>query len=281
MSDSADASETATTAAAPGLPTRDELRAHLLTHRIAGAVATPREDNLRKYAMFVERDPYHLFGLEPERVWTMADVLKLMAERCGVSPDPALRQGQDHISVDLTLDALERFALRLRTAAERRQRVLVATGHPSALLAVHLDVAAALRGAGCEIVEAGAGWSYQASAQVGRKRRAIGYFGGVGVTVEGSALVHTHSARPIRAALASLAGEGTPMPDLVVADHGWAGGAGQAGIDAIGFADSNDPALFIGEAEGLVSVTVPLDDGISPRHYAPMTRYVLGVAVLG
>jgi hypothetical protein len=261
-------------------PTREELRVHLLTHRIAGSVATPREDNLRKYAMFVERDPYHLFGLEPERVWTLTDVIKLMAERCGVSADPGYRHGQDHIDVERTLDGLDRFADRLKIAAAERQRVLVATGHPSALLVVHLETAAALRRAGCEVVEAGAGWSYQASAQVGRKRRSIGYFGGVGVMAEGGSLVHTHSARPIRAALASLAGEGAAMPDLVVADHGWCGGAGQAGIDAIGFADSNDPALFVGEAEGLVRVSVPLDDGIAPRHYAPMTQYVLARAGL-
>jgi len=233
-----------------------------------------------KYAMFVERDPYHLFGLEPERVWTMADVIKLMAARCGVSADPSFRSGQDHIDVELTLDALDRFADRVKIAAAEKQRVLVATGHPTALLAVHLDLASALRRVGCEVVEAGAGWSYQASAQVGRKRRSIGYFGGVGVMAEGSALVHTHSARPMRAALASLAGEGTPMPDLVIADHGWCGGAGQAGIDAVGFADSNDPALFVGEAEGLVRVTVPLDDGIAPRHYGPMTRYLLARAGL-
>lgn len=266
--------------ATPPVPSRDELRAHLLTHRIAGAVATPREDNLRKYAMFVERDPYHLFGLEPARVWTMADVLKLMAEKAGVSADPMHRAGQDAIDVDLTLDALDRFGARLGAAAADRQRVLLATGHPTTLLAVHLELAAALRAAGCEIVEAGAGWSYQASAQIGRKRRSIGYYGGVGVMAEGSPLVHTHSARPIRAALASLAGEGAPLPDLVVADHGWCGGAGQAGIDAIGFADSNDPALFAGEAEGTVLVSVPLDDGIAPRHYTPMTRYLLAGAGL-
>jgi hypothetical protein len=261
-------------------PTRDELRDHLLTHRIAGAVATPREDNLRKYAMFAERDPYHLFGLEPERVWTQSDVVKLMADRAGVSPDPKYRSGQDHIDVDLTLDGLDRFADRLGEARELRQRVLLATGHPSTLLAVHLAFAAGLREAGCEVIEAGAGWSYQASAQVGRKRRSIAYFGGVGVTAEGGSLVHTHSARPIRAALASLAGDGEPLPDLVVADHGWCGGAGQAGIDAIGFADSNDPALFVGEAEGVVQVAVPLDDGIAPRHYTPMSRYVLARAGL-
>ena len=256
-------------------PSRDELRADLLTHRIAGAVATPREDNLRKYAMFAERDPYHLFGLEPERVWTQADVVKLMADRAGVSGDLQYRSGPDHIDVELTLNALDRFADRLGEARERRQRVLLATGHPSTLFAVHLAFADALRAAGCEVIEAGAGWSYQASAQVGRKRRSIAYFGGVGVTAEGGSLVHTHSARPIRAALASLAGDGEPLPDLVVADHGWCGGAGQAGIDAIGFADSNDPALFVGEAEGVVQVAVPLDDGIAPRHYTLMTRYML------
>ena len=49
--------------------------------------------------------------------------------------------------------------------------------------------------------------------------------------------------------LAALAEDGQPPPDLVVADHGWAGAAGEAGIDAIGYADCNDPALFVGEAE--------------------------------
>jgi hypothetical protein len=65
-----------------------------------------------------------------------------------------------------------------------------------------------------------------------------------------------------------------------VADHGWAGAAGQAGVDAVGFADSNDPALFVAEAEGKVLVTVPLDDNVQPHLYAPMTAYLLAVAGL-
>ncbi len=64
-------------------------------------------------------------------------------------------------------------------------------------------------------------------------------------------------------------------PDLVVADHGWAGAAGQAGIDTVGFADCNDPALFVGEAEGRVLSCVPLDDNVDPRHYPPLTAYLL------
>jgi hypothetical protein len=46
----------------------------------------------------------------------------------------------------------------------------------------------------------------------------------------------------------------------------------------VGFADSNDPALFVGEAEGDVAVCVPLDDNVAPTLYAPMTAYLLARA---
>ena len=76
-------------------------------------------------------------------------------------------------------------------------------------------------------------------------------------------------------------GAGRPLPDLVVADHGWAGCAGQRGVDSVGYADCNDPALFLGEAEGTLQVVVPLDDHVvSPRYYDPMTAYLLEQAGL-
>jgi hypothetical protein len=43
----------------------------------------------------------------------------------------------------------------------------------------------------------------------------------------------------------------------------------------VGFADSNDPALFVGEAEGRVAVTVPLDDNVQPHLYAPVVDSLL------
>lgn len=83
------------------------------------------------------------------------------------------------------------------------------------------------------------------------------------------------------AILDGLEREGRPLPDLVVADHGWAGCAGQRGIDSLGYADCNDPALFLGEAEGTLQVTVPLDDHVTdPRFYDPMMDYLLDAAGL-
>jgi hypothetical protein len=258
-------------------PTRDELRGHLLASRIAGEVATPRQGNLANFARMAAGEPLYLFGLEPRREWTAADVLALMAERCGVSPDPDHARGQDTIDPDRTLHRLDAMADRLRTAAERRERVLVATGHPVGLRPTHTAVARALREAGCTILTPAEGWVHPLEADFDYQTGILRYVDDVAVLgTDIGTLQHTHSPLPMRAALAEL---DTP-PDLVVADHGWAGAAGQAGVDAVGFADCNDPALFVGEAEGRVLVSVPLDDNVAPHLYAPLTAYLLDRAGL-
>ena len=86
----------------------------------------------------------------------------------------------------------------------------------------------------------------------------------------GGELLHTHEPEPMRAVLAAL----PQPPDLVVADHGWAGAAAESGIDTLGLADSNDPALFVAEAEGKPVVTVPLDDNVAPHIYEPVSAFV-------
>jgi hypothetical protein len=97
----------------------------------------------------------------------------------------------------------------------------------------------------------------------------------------GATLWHTHSPAPMAAILDALEAQGEPLPDLVVADHGWAGHAAQRGLEAVGFADCNDPALFLAEAEGTLSVAIPLDDHVTdPRYYDPLAAYLLDAAGL-
>jgi histidinol phosphate phosphatase hisN-like protein len=263
------------------VPTRDELIAHLVANRIAGDVATSRQNNLGNFRKLADRDSRYLFGIEPDGSWTFAEVLALMAQRCGVSPDDAYHEGVDHIDPELTVLRLEAMAARLRQAAELRERVVVATGHPTGLLAVHVELARALAAAGCRLLMPAAGWSYEVQRFGYRERREIRYVGGVAMLANRGDLNHTHSPRPMVAMLDSLRSSSDEWPDLVIADHGWAGAAGQAGVDSLGFADSNDPALFVAEAEGKVLVTVPLDDNVQPHLYAPMTAYLLAAADLG
>ncbi|TDB91832.1 phosphatase [Actinomadura sp. KC216] len=274
------------------VPTRDELRAHLTRTMIAGGVATPRQNNLLHYRRMAAGHPYYQFGLELKPSWTERTVLEMMVERCGVEPDPRHLYGDDTIDPEITLDTLEAMGERIGRAARRRESVVLATGHPSTLAPLYQAVARALEGAGCRLLTPAAGWTYEIETSYGgaELRRIVYAEPGVAMleSDDGRAQ-HTHDARPMEEMLRELANtasadsaEAKPdfWPDLAIADHGWAGAAGQAGIDTVGFADCNDPALFAGAAEGKIDVVVPLDDGIAAQHYAPLTAYILDRAGL-
>jgi hypothetical protein len=259
-----------------------ELVSYLREALLAGDVETTRDSNHGNAAAFAEGREGYVFGLVPLKTWTLPQVLAVMAERVGIDPDPDRSTGTDVIDPHKTVRALERMRDRLRLAARRRERVIVATGHPAGIIEVHLAIAAALRAAGCELLQPATGAPFDSPGRYGGREfpLAVRYIGGVAVAAErGIALWHTHSPDGMRAMLAELDGLGEAPPGLVVADHGFAGAAAAAGLDVVSFADSNDPALFVGEAEGRVSVTVPIDDNVQPPLYGPISEFLLeGVA---
>jgi hypothetical protein len=263
------------------------LRAHLLAARLAGPVATSREESLRSYRLFAARDPRVLLGLDPEWTWEQRDLIELMADKCGVSADPMHTSGHDVIDPERTLVALDSFAARLGTAARKREAVLLGTGHPHRLLGFYAALADALSAAGCTVLTPAQGSSVDITTRFGLRTYNLDYVQGVALVREpgaqapgGATGAHTHSPLPVRTVLAAAAEGGGPLPELVIGDHGWVCGAGQLGFEAMGLADTDDPALFVGEAEGRVSVVVPLDDAVRSDYYRPLTRYVLNRACL-
>ena len=263
------------------------LRAHLLAARLAGPVATSREQSLRSYRLFAARDPRVLIGLDPEWTWKQPDLVALMADKCGVSGDPRHTSGHDVIDPERTLAALDAFAERLQVAARNRSPVLLGTGHPHRLLGFYAALADALSAAGCAVLTPAQGSCVDITTRFGLRTHNLDYVQGVALVREpgtrptGCATgAHSHSPLPVRLTLAAAAEAGGPLPELVIGDHGWVCGAGQLGFDAIGLGDTDDPALFVGEAEGRVSVAVPLDDAVRSAYYRPLTRYVLNRACL-
>jgi hypothetical protein len=256
------------------LSARSVLRDHLRASGIAGAVATSRESNLASYRNFASGTAYHRFGLTSPRPWTADEVLAVMARRCGVDPDPQYLSGPDTIDPELTLAALDAAAGCLAEVVAAQGSVLLATGHPSGLLQVHLGLAAALREAGCTLLTPAAGWRYTERRKGEPELREIRYVSDVAMVSDRGALNHTHSSRPMQGILAELTESGAALPDLVVADHGWAGASAEAGVRVVGFADSNDPALFVGQEEGKLGVVVPLDDNVTPHLYLPVVDYL-------
>ncbi|MGW0999439.1 phosphatase [Streptomyces sp. NPDC002523] len=267
--------------------TFDALRAHLLDARLAGVVGTSREVSLRSYRLFAARDPRALIGIDPEGIWGPRELLALMADRCGVSADPRHTSGWDMIDPERTLAALDAFAERIRGAARGGVPVLFGTGHPHRLLGFYAALADALSAAGCEVLTPAQGRRVDILTRFGLRTHHLDYVRGVALVREPEGErpgcepgVHSHSPLPVRLALAAAAEAGGPLPGLVIGDHGWVCGAGQLGFEAIGLADTDDPAPFVGEAEGSVAVVVPLDDGVQSSHYGPLTRYVLKRACL-
>ncbi|MEU0119776.1 phosphatase [Streptomyces bobili] len=266
---------------------RGGMSAYLVRVGLAGVVGSAREGSLRRYRLFAARDPRVLIGIDPEGVWSERELLALMAEKCGVSADPEDTSGHDVIDPELTLRALDAFAERLAVVAQRGGPVLLGTGHPHRLLGFYAGIADALSAAGCVVLTPAQGRCIDITTRFGLRTLQLAYVRGVGLVREpgperpgGATGAHTHSPLPVRLALAAAAGAGGPLPELVIGDHGWVCGAGQLGFEAIGLADSDDPALFVGEAEGTVSVVVPLDDGAREEYYLPLTRYVLNRACL-
>jgi hypothetical protein len=228
-----------------------------------------------------------LIGIDPEGAWGQRELLDLMADRCGVSADPRHTSGWDVIDPERTLTALDAFAGRIRSAARGGVPVLFGTGHPHRLLGFYAALADALSAAGCEVLTPAQGRCVDILTRFGLRTHRLDYARGVALVREPGTerpgcepWVHSHSPLPVRLALEAAAEAGGPLPGLVIGDHGWVCGAGQLGFEAIGLADTDDPAPFVGEAEGAVSVVVPLDDGVRSSYYRPLTRYVLKRACL-
>ena len=249
---------------------RDELRAHLVRHRIAGEVATPRASNVGNVHKMLARDPDYWFGVELDHDWTYEDVVAAVAERAGIDADHTRESGADVIDPDRCLDALDAAAARIAEVAAAQGPVLLATGHPTGLLECYMSVATALSAAGCPVLTPAA----ESWVGVQGTQRRIRYVGGVATIGTGGDLLHTHAPEPMMRILGELA-RTDERPALVVADHGWAGAAGQAGLPTVGFADTNDPALFVAAAQGRLDVVVPLDDNVAPAAYVPLTAYLL------
>jgi len=110
-------------------------------------------------------------------------------------------------------------------------------------------------------------------------RRIYRYLRGVGAVTDGVRGLHTHSPLPMEQVLD--AGE---RPELVFADHGFAGAAVSRGIPVIACMDTNDTALAVAHARGRDITLIPLDDGRRPDAYdviAEMFEQELGTGALG
>ncbi|MGH2740084.1 MAG: phosphatase [Actinomycetota bacterium] len=238
---------------------RAALRDALVEAGIAGVNSHDRANVLWKIRRLEYGDPDLQFGISGASGIPTVDVLALVAEAAGFAPDPGLREGPVEIDPESVLAGCERIGARLAEAAERGERLILATGHPAALPLLYQETAGLVVAAGAKLLRPFDGVTWK---ELGRHRQ-IRYLGGVAVLTDRAGTKHTHSPDPMRRMLEEQ------TPDLVFADHGFAGAAIEAGIDTVSIADVNDPALVVAHDQGRAGPVVVMDDGRQPESYWP------------
>jgi hypothetical protein len=247
----------------PGSYTPKELAAALVAGRVAGPETSHDRANVhRKIQLLVDGEERSQFGirdLHGPGGLSHGDVLRLMAEAAGFEHDPGLIEGPTAVDPWTVLGNCEAAGDRLALAAERGERVVLATGHPAGVILLYIAVGGLLVDGGAKLLRPLEAFTWFE----GRERRQIRYLHGVAVLTNRANPVHTHSSIPMELML----GEATP--DLVFADHGFAGAAIQAGIDTISIVDVNDPAPVVARAQGRTEHVITMDDNVQPDAYWP------------
>ncbi len=247
-----------------------DLRHHLIEARLAGEVDTSPGHVAANCKKLVSGDPSYTFGLSDWQSATEGEVRAVVADLCGEAAVDGDPDGAGWIDPDASLAAIEGHRAKVAVHARARSAVLLATGHPTGLLPHYMALGAALRDAGCELLLALDNcWLTE-----GENRRGVRFLGGVLCVWSGGDLVHSHRSRYMEAILGELEHQGR-RPDLVLGDHGMAGAAIELGIDTLGIADVNDPALFLAQAKGRTESVMPIDDNLAPRLFEPVTAAIL------
>ena len=244
----------------PGPHDREALRKALVDGGVAGVNSHDRPNVIWKVRRLCEGDPVSQFGLSGVSGLPFGKVLSLVSDASGIDADPDLRHGLVIVDPEKVLRGCEEIGGRLALAAERGERVLIATGHPTGLPLLYQETGRLLERRGAKLIRPLDSFRWT---DRGGRRRQIRYFAGVAMlTARGSAL-HTHSPEAMELMLAE------ETPDLVFADHGLAGAAIEAGVDTVAIADVNDPALVVAHDQGRSGPIVVMDDNVAPESYWP------------
>lgn len=232
---------------------------------VAGVNSHDRPNVLWKIKRLCEGDPDSQFGLSGVSGLRMDEVLRLVSEMSGIDPDPDVHHGMIVIDPDRVLDAFETLAERLALAAERGERVLIATGHPTGLPLLYQETGRLLTQHGARLIRPLEGDTWH---DRNGRRRQIRYFAGVAMLTDRGSALHTHSPEAMERMLAE------ETPDLVFSDHGLAGAAIEAGVDTVAIADVNDPALVVAHSQGRSGPIVVMDDNVQPESYWPCFQMI-------
>jgi hypothetical protein len=252
----------------PRPQTRDELERALLSGMIAGWATHPIE-NVRGNALaLLDGDSDKLFGITGLTDGIDLDrILSLVETAAGAPIDRDARYGPVDIRPAPVVDACLAAGERLAEICGARGSVVLATGHPVGLAHLYHELNGFLVRAGAHVLRLGVGQRWR---QDGLAHDwTIEHWDDVAVLTDTREPRHTHRPDAMERMLAEA------RPDLVFADHGFAGAAIEAGVETIAIADVNDPALLVAKAQGRTEHVMVFDDHVEPDAYWPVFQALI------
>jgi hypothetical protein len=235
----------------------------LLAGGVAGTATHPIDNVRGNIQKLLDHDPDKEFGLTGlQEGMTLDRVLGLVERAAGSLIDRNARFGPVEIRARPIVDESVAAGQRLARASENRETLLFATGHPTGLAYLYHELASELARRGASILVLGRGVRWH---EPGLDHDwFIEHHDGVAMLSDGRAPRHTHKPDAMERMLA----EG--RPDLVFADHGFAGAAIEAGVETISIADVNDTALLVAKEQGRTEHVLVFDDHVDPNAYWPV-----------
>jgi hypothetical protein len=234
----------------------DKLRRSLVKSGITGEIGSHgAKTNLDSIDRLLKLDPYVTFGIDTvneavrQRQVDHAAVIKVMADALGTTIDRFQQPGPGYIDPQWTATKLSLMLDRLTESAQKRRLFLLATSHPGSLLTYYSMLGRFVAKQG------GTVYRVQQPFQVGEYRW-FDQVDGVHVLSDEGNLMHTHDSGGFAHFLRGM----SQKPDVIVADHGYAGAAINAGIYTISIHDVDDPGIPLAEHLGSNVLIVPMND---------------------
>src|SRR2546421_2053913 len=151
----------------------DELMKAILHGGMAGVVSHPLDNVLWKIGLLCDGDERSQFGLKGVCDLSEAEVLQLVSEGSGWWPEPESRFGPFRVAAERVLEDCGHVGDRLAIACERHESVILATGHPTGLPLLYIEIGRELAKRGVELLTPFEGTPFH---EGHKGRREIRYF---------------------------------------------------------------------------------------------------------
>jgi len=244
-----------------------------------------RKKNVEAVQRMVDGDPYSTFGIKQvieyiERESLSAeDALKMVASLTKCSQDISYTEGRGFISPSSTIKGLRATASAIKRVSLEGGAVLFATGHPGSMLEYYNELAYLVRRLGGYVMNLAKGQLVAQGEDIDHVK-VVDAMNSVAFLSDTCGALHTHDSRPMELML----NDAVRLPNLVIADHGFAGAAINRGIMTVAVMDTNDPGLAVAKTLGANVVLVPMNDNrpnVVTREAAEMVKHMAMEGGLG